>query len=200
MNELKMNKAVFLDRDGVINEVMYHDEKGIYSAMNVEEFNILPGVKEALEKLKSLGFKLIVVTNQPGVAYGYLKQKDLESMNKKMIDLGVDGVYVCPHHPRYSGECECRKPKPGLINDASKENEINIEESYLIGDNISDIKINLPFKAKIFIGSVRCDLCKKFDEENAKPDYIAKNLLDAVEIIKAELQKKAKNKVHKRRF
>ncbi len=187
-----MNNAVFLDRDGVINEVMYHDEKGIYSAMNIEEFKILPGVEEAITKLKELRFKIIVISNQPGVAYGYLKKEDLEKMNKKMIDMGVDAVYNCTHHPKYTGECECRKPKPGLYHKAANEHKINIKKSYAVGDNISDIKVNIPLKAKIFIGSVRCDLCKKFDQENAKPDYIAKNLLDAVKIINAEVQEKSK--------
>ena len=137
-----MNKAVFLDRDGTINK-----DKAYLS--KIEEFEYIPGVIEGLKLLQEAGFLLIVITNQSGIARGYYKEIDFLKLNDWMItDLKKNGiniskVYYCPHHPdgvvgKYSIECGCRKPKLGMFESAIKEFDIDIRESYTIGDKIRD--------------------------------------------------------------
>ena len=178
------SKAVFVDRDGVINKVMYHDDKGIYSAMNVNELEFLPKAKEAIEILKECGYLVIVASNQPGVAYGYIKNKDLNEINRKILkSLKVNSIYNCTHHPEFTGSCNCRKPKPGMFKQAIKRFKIDIRQSYVVGDNINDIKVNLPFKGRFLIGAKRNDLFNLLAEENIKPE-IVKNLYEAALMIK----------------
>ncbi|MBN2421626.1 HAD-IIIA family hydrolase [Candidatus Woesearchaeota archaeon] len=180
-----MNKAVFLDRDGVINKLMYHDDKGIYSAKNLDEFIILQDVKEAIAEIKRVGFKIIVVSNQPGVAFGYIKKQDLEKIDEYMkSELGINFIYNCIHHPKYTGECECRKPKSGMLLRAAKEHNIDLKESYMIGDLLSDIEAGKVCKTTIMLSELKCALCKIMHEKKINPDYFAKNLKDAVTIIK----------------
>ncbi|MFH2021088.1 MAG: HAD family hydrolase [archaeon] len=179
-----MNKAIFLDRDGVINKIRYHHEIGIYSAKNLEEFVVLPKVKEAIAILKSLGYKIIVITNQPGIAFGYIKKEDMEEINTYMKEeLGVDAVYVCPHHPDHSGECECRKPKLGLFKKAAEENDIDFSESINIGDNVTDMLAGKRCKNNYLIGPKRLDIETIFEEYNIMPDKIFKSLYDAAKYI-----------------
>lgn len=176
-------KAVFLDRDGVINKVMFHDDKGIYSAMNANELEFLPRVRESLKILKKAGYLAIVVSNQPGVAFGYIKKSDLEAINRKIFKvLGVDAIYNCMHHPEFTGSCSCRKPETGMFRNAIKRFGIDIKKSHVVGDNITDIKVNLPFKNRFLIASRRNDLFNMLAKERLNPK-IVKNLYEAVKII-----------------
>ncbi|MBD3203187.1 HAD-IIIA family hydrolase [Candidatus Woesearchaeota archaeon] len=180
-----MNKAIFLDRDGVINKMLYHDEKGIYSARNLDEFEVLSGVKKGISDLKKIGFKIIVVSNQPGVAFGYIKEHDLEKINQYMKDkLKVDWVYNCVHHPDHTGECSCRKPKPGMLKTAAEEHGLDLKKSFIIGDNLSDIQAGKECNKTIMISKVNCSLCNIMHEKKIKPDFIVKNFSEAVDIIK----------------
>jgi D-glycero-D-manno-heptose 1,7-bisphosphate phosphatase len=182
-----MKKAVFLDRDGVINEICYHDQKGIYSAMDLDEFKTFPGVKDAIKRLKDNGFLVIVVANQPGVAFGYLKKENVDKIDEFMRnDLGVDAVYNCFHHPKYTGECDCRKPKDGLLVNASKDFDIDITESFMVGDNIMDILAGKKCKKFFFIGKLRADLIGLFEKYDVKPDCIINDLKEAVDSILKE--------------
>ncbi len=180
-----MKKAVFLDRDGVINKVCYHDEKGIYSAMSLEEFEVLPDVKESIKKLKENGFLVIVVTNQPGVAFGYLKKEEVKKIDEFMIkELKIDQAYDCFHHPEHTGECDCRKPKDGMIIKASKDFDINIEESFIVGDNLTDIKAGEKCKASFLILKKKTvDIFNLIEDMNIHPTHIVDSLKKAVEII-----------------
>lgn len=179
-------KAVFLDRDGVINKVMYHDEKGVYSAINLKELRFLPRVGKAVSILKKYGYKIIVISNQPGVAYGYIRKPDLEAINRKILKyLKVDAIYNCIHHPEFTGECNCRKPKPELFLKSIEKFKIDIKKSYVIGDNLSDIKIDLPFKKKFLIGIKRNDIYNLLHQVKVKAD-IVKDLYEAALKIKAE--------------
>jgi D-glycero-D-manno-heptose 1,7-bisphosphate phosphatase len=179
-----MNKAVFLDRDGVINEVCYDDERGIYSATTLEDFKFLPKIKEAISILKERGFLVIVVSNQPGVAFGYLRKEVVNQIDVKMKkELHIDGSYYCFHYPKITGECECRKPKSGLLEQAADEFNINLTESYMVGDNLSDIKAGEVCRKTFLIGNQRCDLCNLFDKKNIKPDFIVEDLYSAAKII-----------------
>lgn len=141
-----MNKAIFLDRDGTLNP-----DPGFIS--NPDDYWLYDGVIEALTRLKKAGYLLILITNQSGVARGLVSEEQLESvfakMHKLLAEGGIklDGVYYCPHHPDhpYKGvtDCNCRKPKPGMILQAIKDFGIDPATSYMIGDRTSDIKIGL---------------------------------------------------------
>ena len=132
-------KAVFLDRDGVIN-----DDTGHYYIYRPEDFRLNAGVTEGLKLLSDAGFKLIIVSNQGGMAKGIYTKDDISSVHEKLTEelkkhsLKVDAIYYCPHHESVS-DCDCRKPKPGMILDAIEEFNINPMKSYLIGDSERDI-------------------------------------------------------------
>ncbi len=166
-----MNKAIFLDRDGVINE-----DKGYVH--KIEDFRFLPGVFEALRHFKGLGYLLILVTNQSGIGRGYYTQEDFEKLTSWMRDIlakkgiELDGIYHCPHHPDLG--CDCRKPAPGMIQKACEEHDIDPTRSWLIGDKPSDIEaaIAANIGKSIIIG------------ECEEADYRAKTLFDTISIIK----------------
>ncbi len=150
-NLQKKQKAVFLDRDGTINEY-----RGFIRTP--EEFELIPGVATAIKRLNESGFLVIVITNQPVIARGETTVETLTDIHNKMeTELGregayVDAIYYCPHHPHkgYEGEipelkieCECRKPKPGMILQAAKDYNIDLSESYMIGDSENDIQAGI---------------------------------------------------------
>lgn len=147
-NLKQKQKAVFLDRDGTIN-------KYVGFLRNIDDFELIPGVAEAIRKINSSGFLAIVVTNQPVIARGEVTVPELQLIHNKMETLlgaegaYLDAIYYCPHHPHkgYEGEvpelkidCECRKPKPGLLIKAAKDFNINLEDSWMIGDGENDVK------------------------------------------------------------
>jgi D-glycero-D-manno-heptose 1,7-bisphosphate phosphatase len=178
-------KAIFLDRDGIINE---NQPEYLH---RIEDFKFLPGVIEGLKKLSKTEFKIIIVTNQSGIARGYFTENDLEKLHNWMLkflkDNGVriDGIYYCPHHPnigneKYMKKCNCRKPNAGLILQAAKDFGINLSKSWLIGDNVQDILAGKRANLKtIFLGET-----KQGDFEKLKilPNYRANNFLNAVDI------------------
>lgn len=134
-----INRACFLDRDGVINaEVNYLHEP--------EKVIILPGVVDALRLLREHQCKIIVVTNQAGVAKNLYGEADILAVHQRIADLiapfevNIDAFYYCPHHPDHSGECECRKPMPGMLLRAAREHNIDLSQSAMIGDRLSDIE------------------------------------------------------------
>jgi D-glycero-D-manno-heptose 1,7-bisphosphate phosphatase len=131
-------KAVFLDRDGVLNRVLLRDGKP-YPPANLEELEILPGVPEALAALKECGFLLLVVTNQPDVARGRQERTIVESIHEKLrATLPIDDFFVCYHDDRDA--CDCRKPKPGLLIQAARKYRLDLAACYLIGDRWRDIE------------------------------------------------------------
>lgn len=153
-----MDKIVFLDRDGTINrEVEY-----LYRPSDLE---ILPGIPESLRKLKNHGFKLVVVTNQAGVARGYYKEEDVkhlhEYLNEQLAKDGaaIDGFYYCPHHPvhgigKYKAECSCRKPQTGMFEMAEKHFSVDKTHSYMIGDKLLDTEAGKRFGvSSILVGT-----------------------------------------------
>ena len=175
-----MNKAIFLDRDGVINENIYEVDGRIMAPANLKQLKILPNVKEGIFKLKNAGFKIIVISNQPGVAFGYLDSKKLNEINDKLKkDLGIDEIYCCPHHIKFTEECNCRKPKTGLVDEAIKNYNIDVVNSYFIGDSLSDIKtgINAGVKKTFLIGTVREDILQIQHQKQISPDFTLPNLI-----------------------
>src|SRR3989344_3158069 len=187
-NKIKMkekSKAVFLDRDGTINENLYEVDGKIMSPANLEQLKILPNVKQGILELKKQGFKIISVTNQPGVAFGYLLSKKLEEINNFLKkELGIDEIYSCIHHPK--DNCECRKPNPALILQAAKDFNIDITNSYMVGDSLSDIQTgnNAKVKKTFLLGIIREDVLAIQHQKNIFPDYTCKELVEVAEKIK----------------
>ena len=132
-----MNRAVFLDRDGVLNDVVLRDGKP-HPPASVEAMTILPGAADALLRLRQGGFRLIVVTNQPDVARGTQSREVVEAMNDKLrAALPLDEIIVCWHE---GDACECRKPKPGALLDAARRHGIDLSQSFMVGDRWRDIE------------------------------------------------------------
>jgi D-glycero-D-manno-heptose 1,7-bisphosphate phosphatase len=130
------NKAVFIDRDGTINV------DGPYLS-DPDKFRMYPGVGKGVKRLKDAGFKIIVVTNQSGIARGYFTEDDLAAVHNRMKEefarfgVSLDGIYYCPHHPDEG--CNCRKPEPGLLLKATADHEIDTARSYMVGDKQLDM-------------------------------------------------------------
>ncbi len=192
-----MTTAVFLDRDGVINKIVYHTELGILDTpFTVSQFKLLPKVGAAIRMINSLGLKTIVVSNQPGIAKRHFDTPTLKAIDKKMQtglskqNAKLDGVYYCLHHPqaedkRYKKNCRCRKPKPGLLSQAKKDFDLNLKKCYMIGDGITDIQAGRAVGCTTFlIGNHKCDLCRLLSEKKIKPDFIVPNLYQATKYIK----------------
>jgi len=196
-----MNKAVFLDRDGVINELVYHQEQEVIdSPFTIGQFKIIKAVPESLKKIQSTGYLLILVSNQPGVAKGQMSMavfnKIKDKMNAELARAGVklDAEYYCFHHPeskilKYKVDCNCRKPKPGMLLQASRDLHIDLEKSYMVGDNISDIKAGKDAGCyTVLIGKMKCGLCNIMNERGIKPDIIESNISEATEFILSKKQ------------
>lgn len=193
---VKLTKAIFLDRDGVVNELVYYPEHGIVdSPFTVEQFKLYPDVAQAINKFHEKGFKVIIVSNQPGIAKEYYSIETFEEIRAKVREelakegAFLDGEYYCLHHPKAKVEklrmdCDCRKPKPGLLFQAAKDKSIDLSQSWMIGDGLTDIKAGKSAGCKaILIGKMKCELCRLMDEMDARPDVIAENLLDATRIV-----------------
>ena len=133
-----MKKAVFLDRDGVLNRVFIKNGKP-FPPIDLKSVEILEGVKDTIIALKKADWLVIVVTNQPDVARKLTSKKNVEKINSHLkLILQFDEIYTCYHDN--SDSCECRKPKPGMLEEASRKNKIILKNSYMIGDRWSDIE------------------------------------------------------------
>jgi len=188
-----MNRAVFLDRDGTINV----DKNYLYK---IEDFEFLQGVIEALKVLKNKGFKLIIITNQSGIARGFYSEKDFEVLNGWMINqlhesgVDIDCVYYCPHLPQaqieeYRRECECRKPKLGLFFEAAEAFDLDIDNCYSIGDKIRDCSICAVSNCKGYLigGNESDSVIRSVIDNKYKGVKYAKTLYDAVVDIVGEI-------------
>lgn len=133
-----MNKAVFIDRDGVINELINRDG-GKYSPRHVKDFHMFPFVPGAMKQIRDAEYLVVIVTNQPDISRGFLKQEVLDEMHQILRTLcQVDAIYVCPHDN--SDACLCRKPLPGMLLEAASDLSIDLNSSWMIGDRDSDIQ------------------------------------------------------------
>jgi D-glycero-D-manno-heptose 1,7-bisphosphate phosphatase len=130
------NRTVFLDRDGVINKIVYRDRKPT-SPRNIEEFEFEAGVESALNRLSAAGFRLFVVSNQPELSRGLLTQESLRMMTDRIMNaLKIEEVRICPHDQ--ADGCGCRKPQPGMLLDLARKYDVTLEESYMVGDTWKD--------------------------------------------------------------
>ena len=131
-------RAVFLDRDGVINRALVRDGKP-YAPDRIEDLEILPGVSEALARLRDAGFRLVVVTNQPDVARGKLRREVVDAMHASLAAaLPLDEFRVCLHDDEDA--CRCRKPEPGLLEDAARDAGLSLPDSFMVGDRWRDVE------------------------------------------------------------
>jgi histidinol-phosphate phosphatase family domain/HAD-superfamily hydrolase, subfamily IIIA len=158
-NLSEKQKAIFLDRDGTINQYV-----GFLT--NIEDFRLLPGVADAIRRINESDYLAIVVTNQPVIARGEISLSELNAIHNKMETLlGQEGAYVddiffCPHHPdkgfegerpEYKMECECRKPKPGLLIQAAEKYNIDLKKSWMVGDSVNDMKAGQSAGCKVLL-------------------------------------------------
>lgn len=175
----KINKcAVFLDRDGVINRSVVRD--GLpFAASTLEEFEIFPEVSEACRRLKDAGFLLIVATNQPDVGRGTMKKETVEAIHAEMCrQLPIDRVEVCYHPGHGASNCDCRKPRPGLLLNAARELGIDLARSWMVGDRWRDIDCGRAAGCRtVFVDRGYAEALKQ------RPDFRVKNLAQAAEII-----------------
>lgn len=191
-------RAVFLDRDGTINKPVLHRELGIIDApFTVEQFELMAGASESVRILNELGLRVVVVTNQAGIAKGKLDEETLAAINRRMQYLlaadgaHLDGIYACPHHPDegvepYRQQCYCRKPNPGLLLQAAAELDLDLARSYMVGDSYTDVLAGQSAGCRtIILGKLKCDSCRLMDEAGAIPDGIASTLWEAVQIIRS---------------
>ncbi|MCP4325026.1 MAG: D-glycero-beta-D-manno-heptose 1,7-bisphosphate 7-phosphatase [Psychromonas sp.] len=179
-------RAIFLDRDGVINV-----DNGYVSV--VDDFEFIDGVIEALQSLKKKDYLIVVITNQSGIARGYFSEDQFhaltEWMDWSLADRGVDldGIYYCPHHVehgigKYKVDCDCRKPKAGMINEAIQELGIDIGQSVLVGDKVSDIQ------AGIAAGITNNYLVRTGKEITEQGEEIATAIFDDLATVVEQLQ------------
>lgn len=193
-------KAVFLDRDGVINALVYHEDAGVIDCpFSASQFKLLPRVPEAIRLLNELGFRVAIVSNQPGIAKGHLRQETLNLFESTMLsairDAGgrLDQIYYCLHHPEAQvpelrQSCRCRKPGIGMLEQASHDLRVPLNQCYMVGDGITDLQAGIRAGCRtIFIGRWKCELCQFTEGNNVRPHVVAKDLWEATQIIQAEL-------------
>ena len=170
-----LHRAVFLDRDGTIAEDVHYCRRA-------EDFRILPRVPQAIRLLNQHGFKVVVITNQSGIARGYFTEETLSHIHDRMkSDLqqdgaSIDAIYVCPHHPDEG--CECRKPKPALLIGAANDIGIVLSRSYMVGDDPKDVQAGKDAGCRtIWLTAIPGQQDRALDFSN----YIAADLFEAVE-------------------
>lgn len=181
------NYAVFLDRDGTINE-----DPGYLG--DPSKVILFPGTAKALAELKSkINFKLIVISNQSGVARGLITKQMVDKVNERINELlnevntSIDAFYYCPSHPDYNStdECECRKPSPKLVFDAVDKYQIDLSRSYFVGDSVADIHcgINAGLKTVLVKTGYGNESISILQNQNKIPTFVAENLSHACSII-----------------
>ena len=171
-----MKRAVFLDRDGVLNRSMVRNGRP-YAPTSLEEFELLPGVIEAVRRLRTAGFLLIVVTNQPDVATGTVSAAVLDAIHEKLrAMLDLDAIKVCCHVD--ADGCLCRKPRPGMLLDAAREWSIDLSQSFMVGDRWRDVSAGKAARCTTIF--VDYGYAERLVDA---PDFVVTSLAEAVKII-----------------
>jgi len=189
--------AVFLDRDGVLNELVFYKEQGLVgSPLSAKQLRVTSQAAETVNGLHALGAKVIVISNQPGVAKKQFSYRELLKMNakikKELAKKGafLDAEYYCLHHPnslikKYRKVCDCRKPKPGLLLMAAQERELDLKESFFVGDSLIDVKAGRSAGVRtVLVGTMTDLLNRVIEEEDASPDYVVGKLSDVVGLVR----------------
>jgi D-glycero-D-manno-heptose 1,7-bisphosphate phosphatase len=193
-------KAVLLDRDGVINALVYHEDAGVIDApFKRSQFKLLPRVPKAIRMLNDLGLSVAIVSNQPGIAKGHLKPDMLKAFEREMLsrirEAGgrIDGTYYCLHHPeakvrKLRQRCRCRKPEIGLLKLAAAELHVSLAECYMIGDGIPDLLAGSRAGCRtVFVGRWKCEICQFTEPSDVRPALVAKDLWEAAQLIRSEM-------------
>jgi D-glycero-D-manno-heptose 1,7-bisphosphate phosphatase len=189
--------AVFLDRDGTINEEMGYIN-------HPSRFVIFPFVAASIKIINQLGLKVIIVTNQSGIARGYFNEELVQDIHvhliseMKLAGAKIDDIYYCPHHPQSSNkkfgiECHCRKPKPGMIQKAIQDHNLDLEQSYMVGDRYKDIVFARNLKIRsgfVLTGYGRGEYEFQKTQWEYMPDIIGENLLEVINKIEVEVKNK----------
>jgi D-glycero-D-manno-heptose 1,7-bisphosphate phosphatase len=183
------DRAVFLDRDGVLNDLEYNPDEGrIGSPLSAKQLRVSSFAGESVKRIQELGFKAILVSNQPGVAKRQLTYSEFKKMNRMVSDdlarhgCTLDAEYYCLHHPdalvgKYRMDCDCRKPKPGLLLRAARENGVDLSRSFFVGDALVDVKAGRAAGCRtILLGHVTSFLSEMIEKEDARPDYVVPSL------------------------
>ena len=180
MSQKRFQAAVFLDRDGTLNRDTSYIK-------NPEEFILFPDSLAAVKQCNGAGLRVLVVTNQSGLARGYFSQKDLDMIHQSLreqLEAGgawIDDILVCPHHP--DDGCWCRKPNPGLIDQATNRYPIDLKKSYMVGDKYIDLELAVKAKIKgvlVKTGPLSQEAHSRIMENNLPVSYVAESLQDAV--------------------
>ena len=193
---MKHNRAVFVDRDGVLNDLVYDETEGRSSSpVSARELRVFPFVAESVKRLKDMGFLVIVISNQPGVAKRQFTRAELRRMSAKIGEelatrgTSLDGEYFCLHSPdglvkELRVSCDCRKPKPGLLLKAAKERDIDLSRSYFVGDGLIDVEAGKKAGCgTILVGHATTFLSKMMEERGATPDHVVHTLKDVPELL-----------------
>ena len=191
-----MNRAVFLDRDGAINAAIWNRIEGkLDTPYRLEDFRLLPGVGRAVRAINEMGLLAVVVSNQPGVAKGKCDYAFLETVNAELAArlarqrAHLDAIYYCLHHPDAVDEslrvdCDCRKPKPGLLLRAARELDIDLARSFMLGDSPKDIEAGLAAGCQTSLVDGRRSYFRLGEAACIRPHWTAPNLPAAVEMIR----------------
>jgi D-glycero-D-manno-heptose 1,7-bisphosphate phosphatase len=191
-----MHLAVFLDRDGTINEEMGYIN-------HLDRFVLIPGVAASIRSINERGLKAVVVTNQSGVARGYFPRELIDQVHQKMSGLleeegaFLDGIYTCTHAPSNkggAGGCGCRKPKIGLMKQAAQELNLDLEKSYVVGDRFKDVEMARNAGAKailVLTGYGKGELEFFGHSSEVQADFVAEDLSEAVQWILSDISEQA---------
>ena len=193
-------RAVLLDRDGVINRLVYHHDAGVIdSPFTRAQFRLLPRVPEAIRLLNDLGLRVAIVSNQPGIAKGHLQPEMLEWFDRTLlaqIQLAgghIDRIFYCLHHPKaivpsLRRRCHCRKPQTGLLEKAAAELKVSLAECYMVGDGIPDLLAGTRAGCRtIFVRKWKCEICQIKQVIHVRPAWAAEDLWHAAKLIRQEL-------------
>jgi len=195
-----MRKAAFIDRDGTLNEMVYDAVHGIMdSPRRPEQVSLMKGAGEFLRRLRDEGYFIVVVTNQPGIAKGTMTMSELDAVNRRLAELlekdggRWDDLRYCPHHPdpgpagnpAFKADCDCRKPKPGMLFDAVKAHDLDTGASWMVGDGLVDIQAGKAAGCRtVLVAKLKISQVEQFfDIEGVEPDAIAGNLKEAGDVI-----------------
>lgn len=187
-----MKKAIFLDRDGVINKLVFNPKTSEYeSPHELKDLELIPDVLESIKKLEDSGYFLFVISNQPSFAKGKTTLENIKEIHKNLekqikdYNINIKEYYYCYHHPQgiapnYSGECDCRKPKPFFINKAKDDYDIDLTNSWMVGDQDSDIECGVNAGVKTIMILNKHSIKKR---GHSSPNHSVNSLLEVVNLI-----------------
>lgn len=198
-----MKPALFIDRDGTLNRMVYDSNHGIMdSPRRPDQVSLIPGAGVFLKEARHLGYFLVIVTNQPGIAKGTLTLPELDSVHQRLAELldeeaaGArwDALYFSPYHPapgpggrsEYTGVTDCRKPEPGMLLKAAAEHDLDLSRSWMIGDGIVDVQAGRRAGCRtLLLTSLKIQQVEQFfDLSEAKPDHVVSTFAKALAVIR----------------